>query len=226
MPIAAQCMGRSRRRDLTALLLAALVFAPGASAQPTNDDNPFRVHPSIFVYHSRDGDGFWDFTTQLPIGPHVLPIRATAGALSSLVPPLCIPSTPLGGNEICALDVEFQLSGEGRLLSFTPAPPYLAGTASFVNSAGTRLQVNLTSGSAPLAAGFPPPVIGDLELEVTGGLVSVSVAGVMGIGPSSVDSQPVFPHIEFIPEPNGILLLGSCIGMLALLHRWKRMRAG
>jgi len=217
--------------------LAVLVLAPAAAAQPTNDDSPFRASPLIWVYHSppspphgEGGDGSYHFTTVLPIGTYdgmqALDIWATGGAISSEGgPPLCIGSAepPPAGNEICALNVQFELSGDGRLLSFTPAPRFVPLAESFVNSTGTLLRMNLTSAALPLPAG-PPERIGSLALEVTGGTVSVSVTGVKGVGADGV-TNPVASHILFIPEPSEILLLASGIGMLALLGRFRRVRA-
>jgi len=223
------CPETSLRRGLMLACLAVLVLAPAAAAQPTNDDSPFRASPLIWVYHSPHGDGSYHFTTVLPIGTYdgmqALDIWATGGAIPSEAgPPLCISSAePPAGNEICALNVQFELSGDGELLSFTPAPPFVGLAESFVNSAGTLLRMNLTSAALPLPAG-PPERIGSLALDVTGGTLSVSVTGVEGVGADGV-TNPVASHILFIPEPSEILLLASGIGMLALLGRFRRVRA-
>lgn len=224
------CPETSLRSGSMLACLAVLVLAPAAPAQPpTNDDSPFRASPLIWVYHSPHGDGSYHFTTVLPIGTYdgmqALDIWATGGAISSEGgPPLCIGSAePPAGNEICALNVQFELSGDGRLLSFTPAPRFVPLAESFVNSAGTRLRMNLTSAALPLPAG-PPERIGSLALDVTGGTLSVSVTGVKGVGADGV-THPVASHILFIPEPSEILLLASGIGMLALLGRLRRVRA-
>ena len=226
------CPETSLRSGLLLACLAVLVLAPAAPAQPpTNDDSPFRASPLIWVYHSPHGDGSYHFTTVLPIGTYdgmqALDIWATGGAISSEGgPPLCIGSAepPPAGNEICALNVQFELSGDGRLLSFTPAPRFVPLAESFVNSAGTRLRMNLTSSALPLPAGSPVQRIGSLALDVTGGTLSVSVTGVKGVGADGV-TNPVASHILFIPEPSEILLLASGIGMLALLGRFRRVRA-
>ncbi len=223
------CLETSLRRGLMLACLAVLVLAPAAAAQPTNDDSPFRASPLIWVYHSPHGDGSYHFTTVLPIGTYdgmqALGIWATGGANPSEGgPPLCISSAePSAGNEICALNVQFELSGDGELLSFTPAPRFVPLAESFVNPTGTRLRMNLTSAALPLPAG-PPERIGSLALDVTGGTLSVSVTGVKGVGADGV-THPVASHILFIPEPSEILLLASGIGMLALLGRFRRVRA-
>ena len=232
------CPETSLRSGLLLACLAVLVLVPAAFAQPTNDDSPFRASPLIWVYHSpphgeNGGDGSYHFTTVLPIGTYdgmqALDIWATGGAISSEGgPPLCISSAePPAGNEICALNVQFELSGDGRLPSFTPAPRFVPLAESFVNPAGTRLRMNLTSAALPLPAGAGmgvPERIGSLALDVTGGTLSVSVTGVKGVGADGV-TNPVASHILFIPEPSEILLLASGIGMLALLGRLRRVRA-
>ncbi len=215
-----------------------LKLVPGPPPPPplTNDDSPFRASPSIWVYHSRDGDGGYDFTTALPIGTHNLGIWATGGADSSGEEgPLCITSAePPTGDEVCALDMEFRLSGDGELLSFAPAEAFFDVTESFMDPEdtppGIRLRVILSSADAPLPAGYPPQEIGELSLEVGGGVMSVAVAqhdpllvGSEAIGADGSE-HPVAGEILFIPEPSEFLLLASGIAMLALLGRYRRLR--
>jgi hypothetical protein len=212
-----------RWRGPTAVLLLALLIAPGATLALTNADNPFRASPSIMVYHSRDGDGYYDFTRVLPLGTQTLDIWATGGAISSVPgPTLCLPGSPSGGQEVCALNIHFQLSGNGELISFAAADGLSSG--SFVNPPGTLLTVNLTSGAAPLPAGFPPMRIGALTLAVNGGDVVVNMTGVQGLGPDQAP-HPMEPHTMFLPEPGQFWLLSSALLGLAALHRVRKARA-
>lgn len=217
--------GRVARGGLVgaaALALLALL-APPAWSQPTNSDNPFRVSPNVWVYHSRSGDGYYGGTRVLPLGTHTLGIWATGGAISSTPgAELCTPDSPSGGQELCALDIEFVLSGAGRLLSFTPASGLSAGA--YVNPTGTRLKVNIASGSIPLAAGFPPPFLGNLTLSVTGGDTVVTIGGAGGLGPDT-SSHTIQTHVEFVPEPGSWLLMASALLGLAGLYALRSARA-
>jgi hypothetical protein len=218
----------SRRRIAPGGLAAAAgaltaLFAAPAWAQLDNSDNPFRASPDAWVYHSRDGDGFYDGTRVLPIGTHSLGIWATGGAISSEAgADLCTSTSPGAGQELCALDVDFQLSGTGRLLGFTPAPGRTAGV--FLNGTGTRLRVNFASGTAPLPAGFPPALLGTLGVAVTGGDTVVTVAGLAALGPDTAE-HPVPTHVMFVPEPGSWLLMASALLGLAGLHALRSARA-
>jgi hypothetical protein len=199
-------------------LLALL--APPAWGQPTN---PFGASPDVWIYHSRGGDGYYDGTSVLPLGTHTLGIWATGGAVASETgATLCTDTSSATGQELCALDIDFQLSGAGQLVSFTPAEGLVAG--SFVSSAGRRLRVNVASGTNPLRAGFPPARIGDLTVAVTGGDTVVSIAGVAGLGPDTAP-HPISPHVEFVPEPGSWLLMVSALAGLAGLHALRRALA-
>jgi hypothetical protein len=199
-------------------LLALLT--PPAWGQNTN---PFGASPDVWVYHSRGGDGYYDGTSVLPLGTHTLGIWATGGAVSSETgTTLCTETSPDTGQELCALDVEFQLTGAGQLVGFTPAEGLVAG--SFLSTQGTRLRVNIASGMNPLRAGFPPQRIGDLTVAVTGGNTVVSIAGVAGLGPDTA-SHPISPHVEFVPEPGSWLLMASALAGLAGLHALRRALA-
>jgi len=207
----------------TACVALTALLAPPASGQLTNSDNPFRQSPNVWIYHSRDADGFSDGSRQLPLGSYTLGLWATGGANPSVTEdPLCTENTPPGGQELCALNMTFQLTGPGQLLSFTAASGLTAGV--FINQSGKSMNVNLVTGTDPLPAGFPPAFIGDLSFSLEGQDSWVTVAGVEGLGPDTA-SHPVTPQILFAPEPASWLGLACSLLGLAGLHALRSARA-
>lgn len=204
-------------------VLTTLILGSGAAAQLTDEDNPFRgIAPNCFVYHSRDGDGFYDFPRVLPLGTYSLGLWATAGATTT-AEPSCEPGPQPGTGEICFVSFVLQKSGGGSLNGFT----FSGGLngASTLSTDGSTLTVNLTTATNPLPGGFVPssaPVrIGDVALTVAGDTtVNLTSGSCLGLGAKSL-SVPA--HTIFLPEPGEYMLLASGLFGLAGLY-WLRLR--
>ena len=219
-------MSRNRRPKATAtgvaslaITLAVTLLSVGASAQLTNADSPFRGRaPGCFVYHSHDGDGFYDFTRVLPLGSHTLGLWATAGATST-GEPSCEPGTKPGTGEICFVSFVIQKSGTGSLTGFTFAGGITG--VSTLSPDGSTLSVNISRATNPFPAGYVPSVapvrIGDLNLTIGSNTV-VSLTGGSCLGPGA-ETRAVPAHTMFLPEPGKHVLLAAGLLGLAVLHR-------
>ena len=208
------------RMGSLAVLLATTLLVPAAAAQLTDADNPFRVAPECWVFHSRDGDGFYDFPRVLPSGTQSVGIWVTGGATSDPSPD-CNPGAPTTTGETCFAKFVIEMTGPGSLNSFAGSGGVSA--ADTVSLAGKRIDVNATSGANPVPGGLNPVRIGDLSLTIgSGGPVRVSVTSgeCLGMG---LASNPVRGEVMFLPEPEQGLLLGSALLALGALY-WLRTR--
>jgi hypothetical protein len=204
-------------------MAAALLLASGATAEGTDEDNPFRgVSPDCFVYHSADpaGDGFYDFTRVLPVGQHSLGLWATAGATTT-AEPSCRPGAQPGTGEICFVSFVIEKSGSGTLDSFTFSGG-LSGKAK-VSPDGSKLAVNLSVATDPLPGGFVefsiPKRIGDIGLTMgSDTVVNLTSGNCRGLGAAHL---AVPAHTLFIPEPGEYMLLATGLFGLAGLYRLK-----
>lgn len=205
------------------VLLAACVVVPAATAQLTNQDNPFRVAPNCWVFHSQGEDGYYDFTTVFhTTGPKTVSIWATGGATTT-TGASCAPGPQPGTGEVCYVSFVLEVTGAGSLDSFTPVSGLSAGVASA--NAGKKLTVNLSSGTSPLPGGFlagsAPAKVGDLGLTVGSDTVVNLTSGTCfkpGMEKRSVVSQTMF-----LPEPGQGVLLVSALLALAAVH-WLRRK--
>ena len=204
-----------------AVLMATAVLVPAAAAQLTNDDNPFRVAPDCWVFHSKDGDGFYDFPRVLPAGTQSVGIWVTGGATSD-ASPSCAPGSATTTGESCFASFVIEMTGPGSLNSFTAASGRSAGHT--VSLGGKRIDVNVTAGASPVPGGLTTERMGDLSLTMgTSDAVRVSVTSGsclgMGLAPNLVRGE-----VMFLPEPGQGVLLGSALLGLGALYRLRTRR--
>jgi hypothetical protein len=208
-----------------ALLLAGWLIVPAATAQPTDEENPFVLAPDCWVYYSKDEDGYYNFTyTFDSAGPQTVGIWATGGATTT-PGASCEPGAQPGTGEICYLSFVLELDGTGSLDSFVPVAGITAGVT-HSSAGGEKLSVNLSSATSPLPGGFvadtAPAKVGDLGLTVQPGtVVSLTSGTCLKAG---LEKRNVVPQTMFVlPEPGEGLLLGSALLALGGLH-WLRLR--
>ena len=206
---------------------ALALLGSAASAQVTDAQNPFLGKaPGCFVYHSRDGDGFYDFTRILPVGSHMLGLWATAGATTT-AEPSCEPGPQPGTGEICVVSFAIEKTGAGSLDGFAFSGGIAGGSS--LSPDGSILTVNITAATDPLPGGFVPgsaPVrIGDLSLTVgSDTTVSLTDGSCLSLG---AESRSVPTHVIFLPEPTDTLLLAAgVLGLVGLHGLRKRLARG
>lgn len=214
----------SKRCRARALLVALPLLAWAAPAAGVNDMNPFRIAPDIWVYYDKDGSGFDAYTATVPLGIHTIDLRVTAGEIASLGgETLCTLPAGATGQELCALDVQIQVTGPGVITGF--AAETGLGLVPFIQPDGKTMSIAFSTLTNPFPTPFPPQRLGALTVDITGNNAVVAVTGNSGIGPNSVDVKTALSNIVLVPEPGVPLLLASGVGGLLGLHRLRRRRA-
>ena len=219
------------RRGAFAAALAALAAAPATAG--VNGPNPFGYGSGTpWVFQSgygavNDDPGFDHYTRTIPVGTTTLHLYATAGPNpTATAGDVCLPlANP--GDEICAMDIQINLTGAGHLAAFRPAgPPGGTGIVLFPTTFDTTtksLRLNSVRTSDPIPAGASK--LGELDVAVDGNGVTVTVSGnAMVIAGRRVAN--IVPNVIAVPEPGEWVLLGSALAGLAALAPLRRSRAG
>lgn len=165
------------------------------------------------VYHSPNDDGL-PGSTQIPSGgTQSVYLYIDGGPAASAGASACNDGA---GDEVCGFDVELTGAGGLTLSSFTPD----GGANLLVNFGAGSMKVNGLDTQLPTPG---PHRIGELMVNaVVGGELELTSGEVVGadLGGETLATSTLVT----VPEPGQLLLLGSGIGLLAVLPRRRGSR--
>lgn len=168
---------------------------------------------AILIYHSPNDDGLSGSSTIASGGVQTVYLYIDGGTIPSSPGRACHDGL---GDEVCGYDLELTGLNGLTLSSFNPDPS--ANLLINVSAASVRLNGLDTQSPTP-----GPHRIGELQVVAgAGGELQLTSGEVVG---ANLGSEVLAAAtLAIVPEPHGSFLMGSGVGLLAVLAR-RRMKA-